>query len=659
MTKLTVIIVNYNVKHFLEQCLLSVQKAVEGITNEVYVVDNTSVDGSQQMVRENFPWVKLIDNAENVGFSKANNQAIRITKGEYVLLLNPDTVVEESTFHKCLQFMEDHPKAGALGVKMIDGDGKFLPESKRALPTPWVAFYKIFGLAALFPKSKTFGKYHLSYLDKEEDHEVEVLSGAFMLMRKQCLDEIGLLDETFFMYGEDVDLSYRVTLGGWKNYYFSGTRIIHYKGESTKKGSLNYVRVFYNAMIIFAQKHFSAGRARSYIFLIRMAVWFRAIISILNRVVKAIAFPVLEGGLIFASILGIKEYWEYVHKLPKDGLPYPAEFSYIAAPVYTLVFVGLLYLLGAYRRPFKLRPIVVASIAGFAAIATASFFYPYINFSRAIVGLASISTVVIASLTRGVLNRIREGNFIFNEPPKRRVVICGDVEEAVRIENLISKELDYPAMVEGIVTTTEGATADSEVHILGSFSQLPEIVSIYRVDEIIFSNKSLPAERIIKTMSGIQRDNLQYKIVPPDVNYLIGPHVIHSTMYNSQLFFNLEKRDVKWKKRLFDMTSSLVLLWAFPVSFFLYKKPGLALKNLWNVLRGEYHLVGYIKAEPPGLPQIKKGVLNMLHRVKGASSKGEEEHSKGLDRHYARAYSWELDLEILFKGFRKLGEVRK
>ena len=657
MTTLSVIIVNYNVKHFLEQCLLSVNKAIEGIEAEVFVVDNTSVDGSQQMVREKFPWVHLIDNPENVGFSKANNQAIRISKGEYVLLLNPDTVVEESTFHKCLDFMRDHPDAGAMGVKMIDGEGKFLPESKRALPTPWVAFYKIFGLSSLFPKSKTFGKYHLSYLNKEEDHEVEVLSGAFMLMRKQCLDEIGLLDESFFMYGEDVDLSYRVNLGGWKNYYFSGTQIIHYKGESTKKGSLNYVRVFYNAMIIFAQKHFSQGRARSYIFLIRMAVWFRAILAVVTRVVKALAFPVVEGGLIYGAILGIKKYWEYVHKLPKDDIPYPPEFDYIAAPVYTLVFVLLLWLLGAYRKPFKLRPIVVASFAGFVAIATVSFFYPHINFSRAIVGLASIATVIIASLDRAVLNKLRDGNFIFNEPPKRRVVICGDLEEASRIQNLITKDLDYPVTVEGIVTThalTDESEAD-KLHVLGRFSQLAEIVSIYRVDEIIFSNKSMPAEQIIETMSQIAREHLQYKIVPPDVNYLIGPHVIHTAMYNSQLFFNIEKRELKWKKRLFDMVSSGFLLWFYPLTFWLYRKPGLAFKNLWNVLRGEYHLVGYIKAEPPGLPPLKKGILNMLHRVQNQHPERKEEHSQGLDRHYARAYSLELDLEILFKGIRQLG----
>ncbi|HCA82875.1 MAG TPA: glycosyl transferase family 2, partial [Flavobacteriales bacterium] len=212
--KLSVIIVNYNVEYFLEQCLNSVVAASKGIAVEVFVVDNNSVDGSCAMVKRRFPEVQLIENHFNAGFSKANNQAMMLAKGEYILLLNPDTVVEEDTFRKVIRFMDEHPDAGGLGVKMIDGKGKFLPESKRGLPTPSVAFYKIFGISRLFPRSKRFGRYHLAYLDKDQSHEIEILSGAFMLMRKTALDKVGLLDEAFFMYGEDIDLSYRITIGG-------------------------------------------------------------------------------------------------------------------------------------------------------------------------------------------------------------------------------------------------------------------------------------------------------------------------------------------------------------------------------------------------------------------------------------------------------------
>ena len=215
---LSIVIVNYNVKHFLQQCLQSVLDASKNIDAEIFVVDNKSVDGSVEMVRQNFPSVTLIANQENLGFSKANNLAIRQSTGEYVLLLNPDTVVQEDTFEKCLQYARSKKDLGGLGIKMIDGSGAYLPESKRGLPSPWTAFYKMLGLSSLFPKSKKFSRYYLGHLSKDENNEIEILSGAFMFMKKACLDKVGLLDEDFFMYGEDIDLSYRILKGCYSNH---------------------------------------------------------------------------------------------------------------------------------------------------------------------------------------------------------------------------------------------------------------------------------------------------------------------------------------------------------------------------------------------------------------------------------------------------------
>ena len=260
--QLSVIIVNYNVKHFLEQCLYSVLKASKNLDTEIFVVDNDSADGSTQLVKEKFPGVNLIENNTNLGFSKANNQAVKKAKGRYILLLNPDTVVEEDTFEKIIGFMDSNPDAGGLGVKMIDGKGNFLPESKRGLPTPWVAFYKMFGLSKIFPGSKKFGKYHLTYLNENEIAEIEVISGAFFMIRRSVLEMTGLLDENFFMYGEDIDLSYRITQAGYKNYYYPETTIIHYKGESTKKGSLNYVKVFLYSHDQFVKKTILPGKGK-------------------------------------------------------------------------------------------------------------------------------------------------------------------------------------------------------------------------------------------------------------------------------------------------------------------------------------------------------------------------------------------------------------
>jgi len=651
--KLSVIIVNYNVKHFIEQCLLSVRKAMQGIDGDVWVVDNNSVDGSQAMLKEKFPDVQLIESKDNLGFSRGNNLAIRQAQGEYVLLLNPDTVVEESTFRKCIEFMDAHPDAGALGVKMLDGEGNFLPESKRSLPTLWVAFYKIFGLARLFPKSKKFGKYHLTYLDKDADHEVDVLSGAFMWMRKTVLDKIGHLDETFFMYGEDIDLSYRVQLGGYKNYYFAGTKIIHYKGESTKKGSINYVRVFYNAMIIFARKHFSKRGRSLYILLIRFAVYFRAFLAILSRIVKRIAFPAIEAGMLYGAIFGIKEYWEYIHKLQKDGRPYPEEFDYIAAPIYTLVFISFLWIAGGYKKPFRVKPIQTAAFSGFVAIAVVSYIFPEINFSRMIVGLSSVAIAGIALINRNIINYRKTGNFFFTEENKKRVVVVGMDTEVERIGKMITGELNYPVQIEGTVRIEENARPRRE-DCLGTMQQLSEIVQIYKIDEVIFANKQMETERIITVMSHIQRPGLSYKIVPPDVDYLIGPAVIHASRHEQSAFFSLDQKEVKFRKRLFDVFGSLILLALFPATFWSFRRPLGAFRNIWNVLIGKYHLVGYIEENPKGLPRLKKGVLNMLHRVKKAPG-GSQEHSRGLDRHYARSYSTELDMEILLKGFRNLG----
>ena len=281
MITLSIVIVNYNVCGFLEQCLLSLADAVKEIPHEIFVVDNASTDGSDTYIPRRFPQVKYIYNAENVGFARANNQAMALSSGRYVLLLNPDTVVGESVLSEACRFLDDHPDAGALGVKMLDGDGRFLPESKRGFPSPWVSFCKIFGLAKMFPRSPRFGRYHLRYLDENEINRVDVLSGAFMLLRRSTLDRCGLLDEQFFMYGEDIDLSYRMTLTGRHNYYLP-LRIIHYKGESTKTESLRYVRIFYQAMLIFLRKHYPHYKFFAQ-FSIRLAIYLRASAAAVRR----------------------------------------------------------------------------------------------------------------------------------------------------------------------------------------------------------------------------------------------------------------------------------------------------------------------------------------------------------------------------------------
>ncbi len=286
MMKLSVVIVSYNVKHYLWQCLRSVFIAGQGIDMEVFVVDNNSQDGSVSYLQQHYPQVHFIQNTENVGFSRANNQAIRRSKGQYVLLLNPDTIVLSNTFRDCITFMDANPQAGATGVAMYGHDGAFALESRRALPVPWTSLCKMLGLTSLFPHSRTFGRYYMQFLDATKTSQIEVISGAFNMLRREALDQIGLLDEDFFMYGEDVDLSYRMLLGGWKNYYLP-TPILHYKGESTQKSSYRYVYIFYNAMLIFINKHFRQ-RYHFFTYFIHAAVHLRAAWDMLLRLMRRI-----------------------------------------------------------------------------------------------------------------------------------------------------------------------------------------------------------------------------------------------------------------------------------------------------------------------------------------------------------------------------------
>src|SRR5689334_6085898 len=258
---LSVIIVNYNVKAFLESSLVSVRKALDRIDGEIIVVDNASDDGSVEMMRQKFPSVRLIANERNIGFGAANNVALKTARGRYILLLNPDTVVQEDTFLVMTSYMDAHPEAGAAGCKLLNPDGSFQLPCRRSFPTPWVAFTKITGLSALFPSSRLFGRYNLTYLDPDETYPVDALSGAFMFLRREAYEQTGGFDEEFFMYGEDLDLCYRIQQAGWAIMYVPETQIIHYKGESARRSDIDEVRLFYEAMRLFVRKHIHRGFA--------------------------------------------------------------------------------------------------------------------------------------------------------------------------------------------------------------------------------------------------------------------------------------------------------------------------------------------------------------------------------------------------------------
>jgi len=452
---LSIIIVNYNVRYFLEQALHSIFVAIEDLEAEVFVVDNASSDGSVEIVKSKFSNVKLIENQENVGFSVANNQAIKLASGKYILLLNPDTLVEEDTFNRCIRFMEEKLDAGAMGVKMIDGSGRFLPESKRGFPKPMVAFYKTFGLSKLFPKSKVFNEYHLGYLDEDKIWEIDVLAGAFMFIRKTALDKVGLLDEAFFMYGEDIDLSYRIQKGGYKNYYFPYTTIIHYKGESTKKGNLNYVKTFYKAMILFAEKHFTGPLAGLFIVFLNLAIYFRAGLTIIKNVFKKSHYAVFDAVIIFIGIFLIKDFWaSYFYQDPSY---FNSSLMRFNAPLYTALWIVCLFFNGAYDKPFELRRLIRGIFIGLVIIAGV---YGFLNVdyrsSRAIILLTTAWALFFATAYRYLCYFFKYETFNILSGNNTNVIIVGSLEESSKVKQVLVNAYAQKN-IQGIVTIDEYA----------------------------------------------------------------------------------------------------------------------------------------------------------------------------------------------------------
>lgn len=515
--KLSVIIVNYNVKYFLEQCLFSVYKALSGLEAEVLVVDNNSVDGSEVMVRSRFPDIKLIVNQENVGFAKANNQALAMAQGEYVLLLNPDTVLEESTLVQCLAFMDAHQDAGALGPKMIDGKGRFLPESKRGLPTPEVAFYKIFGLTRLFPKSKKFGRYYLGHTSCEEVQEIEILTGAFMFIRRAVFDKTGFLDETYFMYGEDIDLSYRISKAGYKLYYFPETSIIHYKGESTKKGSLNYVLIFYKAMQIFANKAFSGNMAKVYSLFISIAIFLRAGLSLLSRWSKW-AFPVvLDGTFTYLGCYQIALWWASWYFHTPDY--YSPSLLVRSILVFTLIILIVNLISGGYRAPYNLlrasKGILYGSIIALVIYALLPVQY---RFSRILLLLGTGWALIVYLLVKVLLSLTGLKEYCLDLKKRRRIAIVGFQDESERIKNI----LEMSGIVTQYILHVYPDKESPSEYFSGNLFQLSEIIDIYHINEVVFSAKDVSSETIIERMKMLKDSNVDFKIASPGSSSVIG-----------------------------------------------------------------------------------------------------------------------------------------
>ena len=641
--KLSVVIVNYNVKYFLEQCLLSVIKASSHIETEILVVDNNSSDGSVEYIRQRFPSVQVIANKDNPGFSKANNQAIRMASGEFVLILNPDTLVAEDTFDICIDFMNIHTDAGALGVKMVDGKGNFLPESKRGLPTPEVAFYKMFGLAQLFPNSQRFGKYHLSYLSKDETNPVDILSGAFMFFRKKVLDEIGYFDETFFMYGEDIDLSYRVLKAGYRNYYLADTTIIHYKGESTKKGSLNYVRVFYQAMIIFARKHFAASRAGFFSFLINLAVIFRALVTIVLNLLSSSYLILIDALISFGGIFYLVHlYASSVKNAPEY---YPLQFIGMVIPGYILVWIISAYFSGSYEKPYRVVPIFRGITVGTIVIAALYGFLPEAwRFSRAIILLGGFCTGTFMLLTRLLYSLLRYQQFSFERVDNNRVIVVGSPLSIQQTRTILQEVAPLSELV-------------SEINVREYKGDIQSSAALFKANEIVLCSDVLTYKNIISQI--VQMGNgYDYKILNEGSGSLIGSNSKNNAgdLYAADLNLNLAKPIARHQKRLLDILLCLVLLLLSPILIFIVKNFGSFISNWAQVFIGRRTWIGYWEISPEttkGLPALSEAVIHQAAEY--SPSQISMADVRKLNYLYAKHYSISDDLSVLVRNIRSLG----
>lgn len=629
--RLSIIIVSYNVYPFLDNCLLSIRQALKGIEGEVIVVDNASVDNTPDLVRAHFPEIKLIENHINAGFAKANNQGILASRGEYILLLNPDTIVSDNTFCLCLDFMDVHPEAGGAGVRMLDGSGRFLPESKRGLPTLKSSFMKMTGLYKLFPASKSLNSYYQGHIRENEISRIEVLSGAFMFLRKEALNKAGLLDEAFFMYGEDIDLSYRILKSGYSIYYLPTTSIIHYKGESTKKSSLNYLLTFYEAMLIFIRKHPEFNGQQ---FLIKIAIYTHGTYRLIRQMISNLWPPVLDAIMAGTSYLIVAKGWAtFYHDNPDYFQP---TFYYFNIPLYCLITIIIFFLNGAYDRPLSTKASLIAFGWSTLMVLVVYAMLPLeLRTSRMVILLGSLLFLAFLLISRWKLAPWKE-NITGKNQPRKALIVAGE-EELKRIKELINRSHDNIEIA--------ATFPPSSLHDPNSELALKEMVRVHHIREIIFSSQDVPFTDFTGTMSMLG-PTVKYMLAASTTMNIVGSinRDTAGESYGIQVDFKLSHASSRRAKRLFDVFMSVFICLLSPV-LAIFRKGRYLISNAWPVLTGSKTWVAYHPEDPTvvSLPKLPPGVLYPAADEETLALKRMEH----IHYVYARDYHWTHDLVIL------------
>ncbi len=632
--QLTVIIVNFNVKHFLEHCLTSVIAASKTVALKIIVVDNASKDESVAYISKKYPHIQIIANKENVGFAKANNQALALVDTPYMCYLNPDTIVAEDCFELCLTYLQNNKVIGALGPHLIDGKGNFLPESKRGFPDFLTSFFKISGVSSIFKKSSFFNRYHLGHLPENKTNIVDVLVGCFIMMPTALAKQIGGFDEAYFMYGEDIDLSYKVQKAGYKNVYFAETSVIHYKGESTKKGSLNYVKLFYNAMIIFATKHLSVAKQKTFIPLIKLAIIARAFLSLLNKFIFSLWLPLLDAITIWCSLSITKSYWV---KYIKTSTAY--ENNIVNSFFITYIFIWLIsiFLNGGYDIPLKkIRIIRGMGIGVLITLALYGILPEHVRFSRGITVIGATVSTTIIWLLRWLMQylKIKAVEPAYNNGAN--IIAVANTHQMQQVNNLLQQA--------GIEKDIIGSISNEE-NSIGTITHLKEIANVYKASEIIFTYPSISFKNIIEAIKN-NGNVLNYKIYAEHTESIIGSNSKNTAgdIYATDAHFSIATPFGRRNKKIFDLSSSLLLLFLSPLLIFIIKNKSV-FKSALLVLFSNKTWVGYSsKGIDKQLPKIKNSIFEI-----GNSLTLSENNAKILNMFYAKNYKVNEDIKNLLK----------
>jgi O-antigen biosynthesis protein len=663
----SVIIVNYNVRDFLHQSLVSIQKALKGFRSEIFVVDNASDDGSAEMVRRRFPRIRLVASTANLGFAKANNIALKNARGKFLLLINPDTIVQEDTIRVMVEFLQNHPEAGLAGCKILNPDGSFQPACRRGFPTPWVAFTRIFGLSKIFPKTKLFGKYNLTYLNTEETYPVDAVSGSFMMVRKETFDQVGGLDESYFMYGEDLDWCYRIRRTGWRIYYVHSTQIIHYKGESTRRSSLDEIHTFYDAMHLFVEKHFHSSRLFKVV--LRLSIGMISFAAFATSALRPLKIAIFDFLAVTFSLLIAEYIWR------GELFRYPAYAYSIVFTIPAIIVIGALYVAGVYtQRRMSISRSMGAIFLAYVCISALTAFFRSYAFSRMIVAISGILVMLIIPGWRLLFRLVRKTSAhgrgtLFG----KRTLIVGTDTDAVGLQQKLRVRIGEGYEIVGFVGTTHEQIGENlnGVPVVGSIDNVGKIIKEQKISDVIFSPKALSYAQILSVISRSREQVVNFHLVPTTMEVIVGKASVDSLddLPLVQIAYNIDKPSHLLTKRLFDIVlSGLLLITVYPIfqlsSAIMRKKKFRFLTGLPAVFKGTMSLVGTpvhesrTPKETEDLLFLGKPGLSGLVQLQQGRLLSDDERTQ-YDLYYARNQSVLLDLEILIKTWLQYRAMRK